>query len=617
MSVQINGEDLGVHTNLEDASRKPTKTDSFWHIDKEMLRFKIHFFLYLGALAAAIPFIVVFAKERVGIAASSLGAVLTTQMFLFIFTKPLIGYIADYFNKLKAIICVLTVLNGLCYFLLLIIPKQNHGVFMNSSTNFKDVLFNKCDVDQNFTQNETNFSLLNISDMNFTDDQSKNKAWSLCCIYNNRFRDVLDKSIPGNKSSGNRLHDCVNITKKNEQAFLQCFNQSNFSNLSNCDDCSALGNFSRDCVELIRSNSFECNIRDETSKSKFPLVILSSQNLNKILLSCNGYNASENHPVVFKHRTVSDFQTIQFWAFAILFSTSSICANAIFTLSDTACCESIQKTGADFGKQRVWGSIGWGVLAPIGGLINDYTQDFLESWILMAVMLLVFLWNISKLDLVKPHFSQNILRDVGTVLKSKEFLIFEVVILLNGMGAGMIWFYLMWFLKSIGGSDFLCGLSIAVQCFGGALPFMFFSGWIIQKFGHYQVLCASLLAYVIRFLWYSYLQNPWWVLPVEILHGITYGLYYTVIASYGKLSAKPGTEATTQSILFSTHEGLGEGIGCIIAGISFDYYGGHQTFFISAIFCACGFIASICLSFVIRNQKRMLYVTESQLQDRT
>ncbi|CAL1300368.1 unnamed protein product [Larinioides sclopetarius] len=601
MTVERNGEDLGIHVH-----QKPTKTNSFWHIDKEMLRFKIHFFLYLGALAAAIPFIVVFAKERVGIAASSLGAVLTAQMFLFIFTKPLIGYIADYFNKLKAIICVLTVLNGLCYFLLLTIPKHNHEVFMNS-TYLIDELVNKCDAGQNFTQNEAKFSFLKISNKNFTGDQSKNKTWSLCCI-DNKFRDTLDKSITENKSSGNRLHDCNDIIKSNKQASQQCFSQSNFSNLSNCEDCSVLRNFSSVCVELIRSKNIECNVTDE-----FSLIILSNQNLNKILLSCDGYNVSENHPVVFKQRTVGDFQTIRFWAFAILFSTSSICANAIFTLSDTACCESIQKTGADFGKQRVWGSIGWGILAPVAGLINDYTQDFLESWILMAVMLLVFLWNISKLDLVKPHFSQNILRDVGTVLKSKEFLIFEMVILLNGMGAGMIWFYLMWFLKSIGGSDFLCGLSIAVQCFGGALPFMFFSGWIIQKFGHYQVLCASLLAYVIRFLWYSYLQNPWWVLPVEIFHGITYGLYYTVIASYGKLSAKPGTEATTQSILFSTHEGLGEGIGCILAGISFDYYGGHQTFFISAIFCASGFIASIFLPLFIRKQNRRLDVTQPQL----
>ncbi|CAL1300369.1 unnamed protein product [Larinioides sclopetarius] len=57
----------------------------------------------------------------------------------------------------------------------------------------------------------------------------------------------------------------------------------------------------------------------------------------------------------------------------------------------------------------------------------------------------------------------------------------------------------------------------------------------------------------------------------------------------------------------------GEGIGCILAGISFDYYGGHQTFFISAIFCASGFIASIFLPLFIRKQNRRLDVTQPQL----
>ncbi|CAL1299101.1 unnamed protein product, partial [Larinioides sclopetarius] len=102
---------------------KTMKIKSWWHIDRKMLRFKIHFFLYNGALGSTIPFVVVFAKERLGLSAASMGAVLTAQMFLFIFTKPLIGYIADYFNKLKFIICVLTLLNSMCYFLMLPIPK--------------------------------------------------------------------------------------------------------------------------------------------------------------------------------------------------------------------------------------------------------------------------------------------------------------------------------------------------------------------------------------------------------------------------------------------------------------------------------------------------------------
>ncbi|CAL1299117.1 unnamed protein product, partial [Larinioides sclopetarius] len=126
---------------------------------------------------------------------------------------------------------------------------------------------------------------------------------------------------------------------------------------------------------------------------------------------------------------------------------------------------------------------------------------------------------------------------------------------------------------------------------------------IIRKFGHYQILSAALLVYGLRFLFYSYLYNPWWVLPVEISHGITYGLYYTVIASYGKLSSKPGTEATTQSILFTTHEGLGAGLGCVFAGMGFDYFGTHLTLFFISIYFGIDFIISLLLYFFIIRKK--------------
>ncbi|CAL1299103.1 unnamed protein product, partial [Larinioides sclopetarius] len=99
---------------------------------------------------------------------------------------------------------------------------------------------------------------------------------------------------------------------------------------------------------------------------------------------------------------------------------------------------------------------------------------------------------------------------------------------------------------------------------------------------------------------------PWWILPLEFSHGITFGLYYTVIASYGKLSSKPGTEATTQSILFITHEGL---------GVDFDHLGGHETFFIASIFFVFGFAISLFLFFVIiQKQKRTFQIPVESLR---
>ncbi|GFS57304.1 major facilitator superfamily domain-containing protein 6 [Nephila pilipes] len=604
---------------------KKAKPKSFWHIDRGMLRFKIHFFLYVGGLAGALPFIAVFAKERLGLAASSMGVVLTSQMFLFIFTKPMIGYIADYFNRLKAIICILTVINGTCYFLLLAIPKYEGNEMTSSFAPVIQAQFNtnySCHKLFEFQQNQINFTITESSRRNFTHNQTeRGNICTLCSLDNETcvkdcegivFNEIYFTFI----RTKNSLFDYVKtIVAPSQQLALLC-DQSDYINISLCShDAISTGyqNRSRSGNELVCSNILVSNEARKTYDA-FICSILPTSFKNDIFNTCSEKNISRNGDLlslnISKQKTVSDLMTYQFWAFCLLFSTASICANAIFTLSDTACCESIQKSGSDFGKQRLWGAIGWGSIAPLAGFINDSTGDFLASWTLMAVMLLLFLLNISKLDLVKPHFSKNILGDVGSVFKSKEFLAFELVILMNGMATGMIWFYLIWFLRAIGGSELLCGLSLMVQNLLGVIPFMFFSGWIIRKVGHFLILSAALLIYVIRFLWYSYLYNPWLVLPIEVTHGISYGLYYTVLATYGKLSSKPGAEAMTQSVIFSTHEGLGSGLGCVLAGIGFDYFGGHQTFFFASIFSACGLGLSIIMYFlIIRRHNGTVQVT--------
>ncbi|XP_055948240.1 major facilitator superfamily domain-containing protein 6-like protein B isoform X2 [Argiope bruennichi] len=522
-----------------------------------------------------LPYISVFARNRIGLSASSLAAVLMVEQFMFVVSKPILGYLADYFNKLKAIICALTIGQTIFFFLLLTIPKidkstdslTNHSsfVFPLEHFNFSDLTSNKMFNHQTNSISEEDINYKGLSSLISVDYLSK--SLNECMIYTSE--------ITSNKNKWQHFE----------------MNSTNTSLTFVVD----------------QSNVLDLQINSSTSlSSSFCRIYWNSEGYC-YLVPCE---AIKNHSAESSESmNTNDFLTSQFWLFALFTTTAMTCTSALFTLSDTACCESVQKSGAEFGRQRLWGAISWGIICPIGGFINDITDDYLVSWILMAFFSALAIWNIQKLDMVKPHFSQDILKDVGSVLKSKEFLSFETSVLLNGMATGFVWFYLMWFLSAIGGSRFLLGVTQAVQCFLGEIPCMFFSGWMIDKMGHFNIMTASLLSYAIRFLWYSLLQNPWFVLPVECLHGITYGVYYTAVASYAKKSAKPGTEATTQSLLFTTHEGIGAGIGCVLAGIGFDILGGHKTFLWVSIFSGCGTALSLILHLCIRCKKGSIVVT--------
>lgn len=96
----------------------------------------------------------------------------------------------------------------------------------------------------------------------------------------------------------------------------------------------------------------------------------------------------------------------------------------------------------------------------------------------------------------------------------------------------------------------LQGLVMGIQCFGGELPFFFLSGWILKKIGHIHATSLVLLGFGLRFLLYSLLINPWYVLPIEFLNGITFGIFYSTMASYASIVAPAGTEATLQVIIY-------------------------------------------------------------------
>ncbi|XP_042910607.1 major facilitator superfamily domain-containing protein 6 [Parasteatoda tepidariorum] len=570
-------EDVNVKTPKE----IERKSRSFFHIDKEMLRFKAHYFLFEGGTASVTPFIPVVAKNRLGLSATSLAVVVAAHQFVTILSKPVIGYIADYFNRLKLMINILLIIQTIFFFLILSIPPLKKPTSVQQFRNWNEVS-EMISIRVHLPTNNSSSS--NISDKNKNEWNIENKIYTdvMCVPYVNT-TELL----------------CFQTTDE-KITQLEFGSKSNFS-------CSAI-------------NPKNFTDSGEIYNKTFNLLIVlgpySSYPVNDTC-SCTMTFTKNGHSSFLPTKSdISDFETSEFWIFAVVNTVTGICVNSLFSLSDTACCESVQRLGGEFGRQRLFGAVGWGILAALSGVICDLTGGFLASWIFMAVLQIIAVWNISQLDLAKPHFSQSLLKDIGHVLKSVEFTAFELGVFFNGIGAGVVWFYLIWFLSGLGASKFLCGLTQYIQCFLGEIPFMFFADWFIRKLGHFNLISLSLLSYASRFLWYSYLKNPWLVLPAEIAHGFTYGTLFPTIASYGKLSAKPGTEATTQSILFMTHGGLGAGLGCILTGICFDKIGPHQTFFYFFLMTFSAAILNFMMTFYFnrRNVKKLNIYSVSNIK---
>ena len=68
---------------------------------------------------------------------------------------------------------------------------------------------------------------------------------------------------------------------------------------------------------------------------------------------------------------------------------------------------------------------------------------------------------------------------------------------------------------------------------------------------------VHIFSYGLRFLGYFLLTNPWFVLFLEPLHGITFGLMYAAASSYASSITPPGMHGTIQGLIGGIHFGTG------------------------------------------------------------
>lgn len=88
-----------------------------------------------------------------------------------------------------------------------------------------------------------------------------------------------------------------------------------------------------------------------------------------------------------------------------------------------------------------------------------------------------------------------------------------------------------------------------------------------------------------------FLRSPWAVLPVELLHGVTFGLGWGVGTTQCKQLAPVGSEVMLQSVFQAAYFGLGYGIGALTGGFFSDSFGFPVMYVCGAGFLALGWVA--------------------------
>ncbi|XP_022182057.1 major facilitator superfamily domain-containing protein 6-B-like isoform X2 [Myzus persicae] len=261
-----------------------------------------------------------------------------------------------------------------------------------------------------------------------------------------------------------------------------------------------------------------------------------------------------------------------FWLFVCTVTLYKVDSMTGTVLEDTICIDILGENKTEYGNQRMWGSIGWGIMSIVSGVCVDWYskgldhKNYTPGFIISLICSILDIYVVSSMPYVQNRevkAGSNDIKRVLTNIRVQSFLLF---VLAFGTLLPFIWYYLFWYMEDISNIyhpetkpyiKTIQGFSLTIQCLGGEVPFFFLSNFILKRIGHTNVFSLMFFAYAVRFYLYSIITNPVWVLPVELLNGITYALAYAAAISYAAELAPVGAEGTLQGIVGTTMEEIG------------------------------------------------------------
>jgi MFS family permease len=291
----------------------------------------------------------------------------------------------------------------------------------------------------------------------------------------------------------------------------------------------------------------------------------------------------------------------------------------------------ISEVGREYyGKQRLWLSISVGAFAFAAGATSDYLgiRSIFAYNIVGTALLIALIWCDVLIARIKrwrtkeksseaspPSEQQDDPAPVPQTrvafLQAARLLLtrYEVVAaLLRAFGTGLMQaqtsFLFLFLEKEFAVSKKLFGLyGLSIVCaVASEIPLFFFSKQVLAVLGDDLSILISQACFVVRVVSYTLIPRsiPWLVLPIELLHGPFFTLFWTASVATVSRCAPAGIEATAQGALSAVYTGLGYGTGSVVGGKVYSAAGPVLLFRGSAVVMAALMAYTIASSLVLR-----------------
>ena len=270
----------------------------------------------------------------------------------------------------------------------------------------------------------------------------------------------------------------------------------------------------------------------------------------------------------------TEFSSMWTWMFAycLLYAPTLALTNSI-------CFRNLENAEVEFGKVRMWGTIGW---IAVGWMVTfmrsqwqtaDWTggSDLLMFAAVASIIMGVYCLTLPKTPPVTSQKSPLAFLEALSLLKDRNFLIFMMASFVVTTELQFYYIPTAPFLLDMGAEETWLTAIKTVAQIAEVVVLLFLLHISIQKLGVRLTMVIGILAWPIRYFLFMVPSLPVIVTSLT-LHGFGYAFFFVTSQIYVNMKASDDMRASAQAMLTFFTLGVGNYLGTLFTGYIWDTF---------------------------------------------
>lgn len=286
-----------------------------------------------------------------------------------------------------------------------------------------------------------------------------------------------------------------------------------------------------------------------------------------------------------------------FWSILLIVILFNVFSAPISPFADSATLFMLGDKKEMYGRMRLGGTIGFGLVAPLAGIIvQNYGLKFV-FWGGAVCMLLGFM--VSQQFRYSPvQASSSAKVAVRTLLMNRRWQLFLLLALVGGIALAAANNFLLPYMQELGADGSTMGFALMIGTIG-EIPVLFFGNRLTRFFKPYGLFVLTVVITGVRLLLFAASTTPTFVLIFQALNGLTFPAMWLAGVAYADENAPAGMSATAQGMFGAVALGIGASVGGLAGGPLLDIVGSR------GVFMVFGITVLVTVAFVVLMQKRL------------